>query len=511
MKQRLCVGVISTSSILRTILDSIGIWYEVVDDFSSLSKYPVLIVDGNPSFNRDEIKLINEYKLEDGALFEVSNNPIFYNLPVKRSFIKSILNTHSDTAFDAISHLDLYSRCALSFSSNLFEGLLDFQKNTQDKTDVGFLGLDLKSLPSATQYVRKRFLSHSEIQPDEIVNKVSYEALCDIIELSIHRLFHGQNLPFIKKWTSPNEQPIFGFRIDSDFGTKESIQKTYSFLEKHSIKATWFLHVKAHEDWLPYFHEFKNQELALHGYKHGYSNSFSKILDNIHLGLSKLEHVDIHPAGFCAPYAIWNEALRKSLVQKDFLYTSEFTAGYDCLPFFQDGGNNLQIPIHPICTGSLNRKQYSFSEMEQYFISVYKRKKNLFKPILFYHHPLQSGLEVFNEIFTRVNSDGLTQITLKEYAEFWCRRHQLNFEAYVDDEQISVSSNDDSLLLYISNRTESFDLISSKTQVIPNNLTSTFKYDTPSLPSENQFRRLKGNPLKLIKTSIVDWNNRQRL
>lgn len=511
MKQRLCIGLISGSSILKRILDSIGVWYEEINNFSNLSIYPLIIIDGKPSLDKDLFQKIIDHKKNSGCIFEISTDPIFYKLPIKKLKIQSIYNTKTNSAFDRITHLDIHSKCALSTNTNLFDGLLDFEERFEGYPGSGFLGIDLRTLPTDSEYIRKKFLSTHELLPDEIVNKVSYDSLSDIIELSIQKLLHAQSLPFIKKWTSPAKNPIFCFRIDSDFGTKESIRNTYSFLDKHSIKATWFLHVKAHQHWLQYFNQFKNQELALHGFKHGYSNSISKISENIDLGLLKLKAANIYPSGFCAPYGIWNDALEKVVQEKVFLYTSEFTSGYGCLPFFQSKSNNLQIPIHPICTGSLNRKRCSQDDMSSYFASIFANKKGLFKPIIFYHHPLQSGFEVFNKIFEMVHEYELTNLTFKEYAEFWKIRDEFNFEAFLEDDRITINSNDNSLLLYVSNTSDSFDLISSGTQIISNELTTTFKYRTPSLPSEIEFNRLHENRLKLLKTSILDWNNRQRL
>lgn len=511
MKQRLCIGIISGSSVLKRTLDSIGVWYEEIDNFSNLSIYPLIIIDGKSSLDKESLQKVIDYKQNSGCILEITTDPIFYKLPKKKLKIQSIYNTKTNSPFDRITHLDIYSKCAFSTNTNLFDGLLDFEENFKGHPTSAFLGIDLRSLTTESDYIRKRFLSTFEPLPDEIVNKVSYDSLSDIIELSIQKLLHAQSLPFIKKWTSPHKNAVFCFRIDSDFGTKESIRNTYSMLDKHSIKATWFLHVEAHQHWLEYFNEFKNQELALHGFKHGYSNSTSKICENMGLGLSVLKASNIHPSGFCAPYGIWNDALEKVIREMDFLYTSEFTSGYDCLPFFESKTNNLQIPIHPICTGSLSRKEYSLDDMANYFISIFETKKRLFKPILFYHHPLQSGLKVFTKIFEMVNENGLTNLTFKEYAEFWKRRHELSFEAFFEDDRITINSNDNSLLLYVSNTSGSFDLTSSKTQIISNESTTTFKYRTPSLPSESEFSRLHENRFELLKTSILDWNNRQRL
>ena len=254
-----------------------------------------------------------------------------------------------------------------------------------------------------------------------------------------------------------------------------------------------------------------DQELALHGYQHGYSGSFSDIKSNIQQGFSKLKEIDINPNGFCAPYGMWNKSLANVLEHFDFKYTSEFSTGYDSVPFYQENFKNLQIPVHPICTGSLSRKRYSMDSIQQYFLHIYENKKKLFKPIIFYHHPLQVGFEIFEKIFQQVNSDQLTNLTFEEYAGFWNRRAQSRFTASVKDDKVEITSASSSLLLYISQTPESFDLISSKNQILSKEINSTFKYETPSLPSLDELQKLHHNRFDLMKTSFIDWKNRHRL
>lgn len=509
MKKRLCIGLVCPSRMLISILDSIGIWYEIIDFTIPLDHYVLLIVNDISSLDDSNLQLIRHFNSEYGSILELSTKPVFYSKTVNTFFSKTIFNSKSDTQFDRITHLDIYSKCAFS-SSNILSGLVDFQYK-ENSGSIGFLGLDMETLPTVSDYARKRLLSKFCTNPDEILNKVSLDALSDTIECSIQRLLNEQEFPFIKKWTSPSENPVFSFRIDSDYGSKESLKEIHALLTKNSIKATWFLHVKAHEEWLEFFNGLSDQELALHGYKHGYSNSISKITSNIEQGLKKLRDHNINPSGFCAPYGIWNDSLRESLTHFEFLYTSEFTSGYDSVPFFTPNTKHLQIPIHPICTGSFSRKRCSLDHIQNYFLDVYKTKKKLFKPIVFYHHPLQIGLSVFDEVLKKVNDDQLTNLTFEEYAQFWIKRSESSFSAYLENDQVQIQSSDSSLFLYTSYSPDSFDLIPSKDQSFTKEEIGTFKYETPSLPSLDELNGLQNNQFSLMKTSFIDWKNRHHL
>ena len=508
MSQRLSIGLSDPSPLLISLLNSIGVWYEKVDITKDLSRTYSLLIIGNTKPDQTTEHQIRNYLATGGALLEISTDPIYYPSLVTKRYSHSISNEKSGTEFDRISHIDIYSRWSYSDSS-IFSGLVDF-KVTKNGT-LGFVGLNLTDLPKDSDYTRKRFLSPFGRQPDEIVNKLSRDSLADLIELSVQRMFHIHKLPFIKKWISPEPKPVFGFRIDTDFGTKESIEPIYKLLDNHSLNGTWFLHVQAHENWLKWFKDLNDQELALHGYKHGYSSSFSKVRSNIEQGLKTLVKNDIQPKGFCAPYGIWNNALRKSLEDFEFEYTSEFTSGYDALPFTNQYSDNIQVPVHPICTGSLNRRQYSFEDMKSYFCHIYDQKKALHKPVIFYHHPLQNGLELFDEIFTKANSDGMTNLTFLEYARFWRSRSQHKFSAVLSNRGIEIDSNDSSLLFFISKTPNEFALISSESQLVSLDLNPSFKYNSPSLPSVQELEKMQRDRLQILKTSFIDWRNRYRL
>ena len=280
-------------------------------------------------------------------------------------------------------------------------------------------------------------------------------------------------------------------------------------IRKYQIKATWFLHVKAHEEWLEYFQSFEGQELALHGYEHGTSGSKKKIRANIEKGYQILKASEIEPAGFCAPYGIWNKSLEKVLKDFEFEYSSEFTFAYDGFPFNPGSGLPLQIPSHPICTGSLSRKNLNDSEMADYFSRHFKHKLSRFETSVFYHHPLQPGLKAIERLFELVEEYGLNKLTFNEYAQFWKKRAATNFEIYLEDEHVVVSSDSD-LLYQFSNSHDGFTLIESGTK-ISTNTPSNFKFSNYYIPEAEQLKSIRATDLRLLKTSLLDWRTRIHL
>lgn len=509
MSQRLCIGIQELNSNWESLLSDLGAWFEEIDYTVELdSQYSLLILNNKPA--QDHIPFLKSYLESGGAVLELKNIHAFMNKKTIRStFKKTIVNQSESEAFEHIPFLDLYSTIEVHQESSLFNGMIHFEKF--EKGMIGFFGADISNLLHSASYKRKRFEAGNLPSPDEIVSKVSKHELMEAFQSTIAHLHIERKLPLIQKWTSPSENPVFCFRIDSDFGNKASIENLYRVCSKHNIKATWFLHVEAHENWLDEFRGLEQQEIALHGYKHGTSTSYSKTSNNIQKGYDLLSSSGFHIDGYCAPYAIWNDALEEALEDFDFNYTSEFTYKYDGYPATSSSDQSrLQIPIHPICTGSLHRRHYSEEQMKEYFRGVMDQKSARHEPVLFYHHPLQPGLDVVEYIFEEINKKGLENLTFSEYAKFWFKRAEHRFEAFYEDEELKIDS-DTNFRLQVFTDHEGFHLLDSAVGRYDLKTIPKIEYRSRYLPSSKKVEEMRKTDLRLLKTSLWDWKNRIRL
>lgn len=511
MKRRLCIGIQKSAASWDAVLNNLGVFYEEVDYQKSLiESYSTVILNDQP--NREQIQQLNTYLNNSGSILEFPDLKVYFQKSqVSKSTSQTLINKTVQQAFKHIPYVDVSGNIQLHKDSELFEGLIHFQNH--EEGSLAFFGIDVSSQVQKTGYTRKRFYSTAGDYPDEIVSKVSKHELLELLSSTLRELHYRQGLPFISKWTSPSEKQVFGFRIDSDFGDQQSVDDLYYVLKKHSISGTWFLHVEAHQEWLEHFHDFEDQEIALHGYQHGTSNSESKVRSNIETGKEYLKSAGLNFDGFCAPYGIWNKALASSLTESSFSYSTEFTFAYEGFPIQPIGeALPLQIPIHPICTGSLNRRKYSIDSMKEYFEQVLEKKAGRFEPIFFYHHPLQHGLEVIDSILEEINKLNLKNMTFSDFATFWKSREALNCETFFDGNQIQIQSTSDTKkLIKISSNHDSFDLVESKNGQIELKETSKFSYSNSYLPEPKQVQELKTQDLRLLKTSLWDWKNRIRL
>jgi len=504
----LCIGILDLNTAWKVVLDQLGVWYEEVNFKKDLhSSYSVIIINAVALDKKSH--LLKRYLSQGGNLiFSGQDYSYFPEISFKWTYKKRVYNDLSLKGFQHIPYLDLHSRVKMASNEGI-KGLIRFKRIMNG--NVAYLGFDPAERISATGFVRKPFNSTIGAQPDEIVSKVSKGYVYELFLQVLKEIHFRNELPFVRKWTSPEEKPVFCFRIDSDYSDKSHIDKIYDLLDTFDIKATWFLHVRAHEEWLTHFKTLNNQEIALHGYRHGTSRSEKKVRENISLGLDQLSESGFEVSGFCSPYGIYNEALKKSLHNFDFKYTSEFTYAYDSLPLCSTD-NTLQIPIHPICTGSLIRRAYTIDEMYKYFKMVMDQKLSRHLPVIFYHHPLQPGLKVFESIFQNVKKEGLTNLTFEEFANFWEERNKCTFKASYDGANGHLNHvTNQSQLFEISFQHNSSQLLNGNNQAFNFASEQSIQYHYPenkkvTYPEPGLIKKLK-----LLKTSTFDYRNRERL
>lgn len=299
--------------------------------------------------------------------------------------------------------------------------------------------------------VWKRFEGVNGKNPLEkvaFVNKVALrEKVIEEIKVDLFR----QNLPYIYLSHFPTGyKNICLFRVDCDKTGKDALFNLVNLSAKHKFPFTWFVDVKSQESYLNEIAAIKREghDVQLHCFDHKIYNSYSANLNNIKKGKDLLERSGMPVEGFASPFGKWNHSLNRVLEELDMEYSSEFGAAYDDLPFFPPlmtrMSDVLQIPVHPVCIGSLRNARFSREEMLFYFDRIIGLKYQRNSPLIFYGHP-QNEIDKYPEVLSFILDElsahkNVWQTTMTEYSKWWKLRLNCDYKIELGDNSISVST-----------------------------------------------------------------------
>ncbi|MFO7897075.1 MAG: hypothetical protein R6U84_09095 [Candidatus Cloacimonadales bacterium] len=437
----------------QLVLEQIGTDYQAVQTNEiSAAKFAVLIVEDLGSARQQVQKF-----LEAGGniLFSAAAFSQFYTRKMRSKRVRT-LYASPENFFGKLAPLDLVGKLSLPSST---KGLTCQNKGLQiyhgsEKAGQYFiLPFDLSQEMQAYRGQRKKFVAARRELPSEIVAANSKAAIRELITRLLQELYAERELPFIQKSYIPAAQRNFCFRVDTDFCSAAEAETLYAICQKHQISASWFVDTKNIKRLQNCYGKFKDQEIALHCFRHRVFDDYQANFENLQNGLINLAIIPEHSAGFAAPFGSWNFALDRALNQLSFSYSSEFVLSYDDLPFYPlVSGNSsqvLQIPLHPISLGRLRRSHFSPTEMLEYYKNIVSQKAANAEPIIIYHHPHHAHLEVFSHLFEFLDEQQIDNLTLADYADFWRKRLDYPLHAKFVDKQILLENPDENIELRI--------------------------------------------------------------
>lgn len=472
--QNLKIGVFGDKPGWMIILKQIGVSFEVIDLGSELHslEYSIVIVCSN--LNRSEIKKIENYQAEGGAvLFESAHYAKYASKSVIHKKTKYLISD-TESIFSSVGLVDIYSKIKLLQDHKL--KILDKGLHICTKGNTVVIPYNINDLITNTASIRKRFYASRKELPSEIVSKVSKAKLRKIIEICLKYLHHKRDLPFVHLFHKPKpDKNVFIFRLDTDYCTQQEANEIEEICNKNNISATWFLDTES-EKKLKNYAKMADQELGIHCDKHYIYNNFSDNYENLQRANDKLKECNISAHGFAAPFGDWNCTLDKALQENHLKYSSEFTLDYDDLPFYPFCHNGfskvLQIPIHPISLGRLRRSHFDKDEMLQYYLEWIKFRSEQDEPVIIYHHPHHRYSEIIDKIFQYINLHDYENMTMLEYYKWWKERYKLEPEFQIDENKLKVNYNKNTILTKISRKngysiTESGEMDLNKIPIKP--------------------------------------------
>jgi hypothetical protein len=443
---RIYVGLVGASRAWEQVFLQEGVPYGSVDLRAGLLKENCSVLVVNRSLSGAERDCVEQYLREGGALLgSVHSLSQISGIGSRKERVDYILSEH-DMIFLDVSLMDLAVVGEISKEANMLRTQADTNAVFAGPLGGGYavaLPFDLDEALFDTRVANKNFYARIERLPSERVSLVSKGEVRHLVHRSLEYLHHVRGMWYAHLWTFPGEnENIFVFRVDTDRSQRTEIDALYEIARRRQCSLSWYLDVRSHEGWLKHFQTLVSQEFGVHCYEHQVFPTVDANLKNIARATREMHSAGLHPQGFAAPFGIWTPELAQSLDRLGFEYSSEFSYAYDTFPLYPElpAGRctTLQVPIHPICIGSLLRVGYSDSQMKEYFKMVidYKWLRN--EPLFFYHHPLHGQWSVAEMIFDCVLQYPVQNMTLGEYARWWKRREMLKMT--IDVESAGITS-----------------------------------------------------------------------
>lgn len=282
-----------------------------------------------------------------------------------------------------------------------------------------------------TRTMDRAFHARHDRLPTERVSRVSRGGISSLIHDALAFLHHTRSIPYAHLWYYPGlRRNVLSFRIDTDGSDRNEVDDLYQMLCSASVPATWFLDVAAHERWLTHFGRYEGHEIGLHCYRHRMHGDIRDQESDWQRGLALIRDAGFSPVGMAAPFGAWSPALAQVIDRLGLAYSSEFSYAYDTIPVVPSvpgvALRTLQLPVHPVSTGSLRRAGFSLPHMKEYFISAADALLARDLPLAFYHHPQQRAPGVFEALFDHVRARGIMPVRMDAMAHWWRGRLALS-------------------------------------------------------------------------------------
>ena len=472
---KLTIGIIEKFPCWDISLSQIGLSVEKVQsDWKNLiDLYAVVIV--TRTGDQQEKENLLHYVSEGGAiLIEADNAEWLLGIKTLPAFIKYV-EPAEDIIFKGIIPGFIDTRLLIPAKATHLQG--NSRKKLVQVIQYGnghiliLPGLLSKSILD-TKVRRRNFPTRGPLFPSERVSRRSKQTIREIIQRSLEYLHLVRGIPFVTLWVFPEgAQRLFNLRIDTDLASREKIDALYSLCQKHQIGATWFVETESSRNSIDQFVTMENQEIGLHCYRHHVYHNFIRNEINIKTGKKVLSQHRINPAGYAAPFGLWNVSLAKAIELHGFLYSSEFCLDYDNLPFHPYLGNRftsvLQIPVHPITTGCLLNAHHSKENIKNYFNDLIKINMEHHLPLFIYDHPSNANLNALNWLLKTIRKRDFRDITLADYARWWAKRMETRWFGNWENNKLTLDlpSVDSSVWLSIQRSSTEWAVVKMKQQI----------------------------------------------
>ncbi|MEO0082725.1 MAG: polysaccharide deacetylase family protein [candidate division WOR-3 bacterium] len=292
----------------------------------------------------------------------------------------------------------------------------------------------------------------------ETVARVSRGEVRRLVANGLRFLLGARGLPYVRlSYVPGGHASAFCFRVDTDFCSSQAIHDVAEVGSRLGLTLSWFVNTGAAEGELSRLvaGPLREHDIQLHCYRHRVYHDYGRNRADIAKGVELLQAAGVRPVGIAAPYGDWNESWNRAAADAGLQYSSEFSIGYDDVPFRPVVSGNpsslLQVPIHPVCFGRLVAARARPESIIAYFEQVIGIQVTRLEPCILYDHP--SVLERFADQFETVAACGLREcgvgITMTEYARWWVKREKTRLWVGVRGRELELETDLDDADTYL--------------------------------------------------------------
>lgn len=460
------IGLLGRDLVWQELLLQVGVPH-FCDCAERLDRIKVLILDRAPE--RNELDELRRYADRGGGILSFAGN-ITQLWPEVRLFRRKLayLLPDSSDLFQNVGIVDLDTVGLIPSGANLGltpAGTSAVLAGRHKTAPVVLLPFDpAKVLRNRTALARV-FPAGTSRPVFETVSRTSRGEVRRLIANALRRLCSSRGIPYLHLAYVPEGISGFGVRMDTDASPLGSVQAVARTATGSGMRFSWYIHVQAAGRDLPVLVRdvLSGQDIQLHCFEHRVYPDYESNSADISEGLRQLKQTGVNPLAVVAPYGQWTEEWSRAVADAGLTYTSEFSVGYDDVPFrpLVQGRRStvLQVPVHPICLGRLAAACASEEQMYSYMRSLIDRQVARQEPCFIYDHP--TGAQKYEQVWRQILFYGLTrcgrELNLSDYAKWWAGREsaQVNLRQESDGLEIEVRELDASLR-YVVEREDSW-------------------------------------------------------
>jgi hypothetical protein len=259
------------------------------------------------------------------------------------------------------------------------------------------------------------------------------------------KAFASLHVPLVRLSPFCKRGKCFAVRIDADGFSRESTDIVLGIADGLKLPFTWFIDVERWGKNIGVIRELsdRGQDVQLHCYKHMTYVSRLANRANIRAGWRTMKRHGIRARAVVSPLGYNHRGFADAIAGGPFLYSSEFGAAVDDLPFYplNDPGRPLQVPTHPGSIGCLKGNGFSVEEVFQHLEWAITKCSDYDGIGILYDHPLdriEKHPDDFRDLIGRLLKAGYTYINMSQYADLWRKRRLPEMVSISDGGRIHV-------------------------------------------------------------------------